>query len=198
MGKLLLKLILGWAFLAILVFGVRKYLPLFLSFRNSCGSETKVCLDGTIVKRVPPKCEFAPCPEQDKRKVKLFFYNPNLDKDSEGNIKCSRDGLVAVEREIPFDSQNPIEDTLFLLLSGKLTEEEKASGITTEFPLKGFFLVKTSLEGGVLTLEFEDREARTSGGACRAGILWFQIEETAKQFPEVQEVKFLPETLFQP
>ncbi|MFN3301828.1 MAG: hypothetical protein ACK413_02260 [Patescibacteria group bacterium] len=36
------------------------------------------------------------------------------------------------------------------------------------------------------------------GGACRVGILWFQIEETAKQFPGVEKVQFLPEEIFQP
>lgn len=39
---------------------------------------------------------------------------------------------------------------------------------------------------------------KTNGGSCRAGILWFQIEATAKQFSEVKQVRFLPEELFQP
>ena len=134
------------------------------------------------------------------RKVLLYYYNPEKDKDENGNIKCSRDGLVAIERLIPV-SQTPIKDTIELLLKGKdnLTEEELAQGITTEFPLDSFRLKSVNLkEDGTLFLEFEDPLNKTVGGACRVGILWFQIEATAKQFPQVKKVHFLPETLFQP
>jgi putative hemolysin len=134
------------------------------------------------------------------QKVLLYCYNPEKDKDEAGNIKCSRDGLVAIERQIPV-SQTPIKDTIELLLKGKenLTEEEIAQGITTEFPLDGFKLKSANLkDDGTLILEFEDPLNKTVGGACRVGILWFQIEATAKQFPQVKKVKFLPEELFQP
>lgn len=110
---------------------------------------------------------------------------------------CSRQGLMAVEREIPI-TNTPIQDTIRLLILGNLTEEEKAQGITTEYPLEGFSLAAASLNNGVLTLTFDDPSNRTSGGSCRAGILWFQIEATAKQFPEVQQAKFQPEYIFQP
>jgi len=135
--------------------------------------------------------------DQEKRAVKLYYYHPELDQDEEGNIACSRKGLVAVERTIPL-TETPIQDTIKLLLKGELTEEEKAQGIETEYPLEGFSLEGASLKDGVLTLAFSDPQNKTSGGSCRAGILWFQIEETAKQFPEVKEVRFLPENLFQP
>jgi spore germination protein GerM len=133
------------------------------------------------------------------RKVLLYYYNPEKDKDEAGNIKCSRDGLVAIERKIPL-SKTPIQDTINLLLRGKenLTEVEKAQGITTEYPLEGFSLKSASLKDGILTLEFEDSQNKTVGGSCRVGILWFQIEATAKQFPQVKEVHFLPEEIFQP
>lgn len=131
------------------------------------------------------------------REVKLFYYEPNLDKDRDGNIQCSREGLTPVEREIPI-TETPIQDTTKLLISGNLTDEERAQGITTEYPLEGFSLKGASLKNGVLTLEFNDPNYKTGGGSCRVGILWFQIEATAKQFPEVQKVQFLPEELFQP
>ena len=134
---------------------------------------------------------------QEKRAVRLYYYNPKLDQDEEGNIACSRKGLVAVERTIPL-SKTPIQDAIRLLLKGELTEEEKAQGIETEYPLARLSLEGAVLKDGVLTLEFFDPQNKTSGGSCRAGILWFQIEETAKQFPEVREVRFLPEELFQP
>ncbi|MBI2098366.1 MAG: GerMN domain-containing protein [Candidatus Wildermuthbacteria bacterium] len=139
----------------------------------------------------------APKEEATGRLVKLFYYNPELDKDENGNIMCSRQGLVTVEREIP-TSQTPIQDTIRLLLKGGLTAQEKNLGISSEYPLEGVSLKGASLNNGVLTLEFEDPQNKTGGGSCRVGILWFQIEATAKQFSEVQQVHFLPEELFQP
>jgi len=132
--------------------------------------------------------------------VFLYYYNPEKDKDELGNIKCSKDGLEPIERQIPI-SENIIKDTIELLLKGKdnLTEEELSQGITTEFPLDGFELKSVNLkEDGTLILEFNDPLNKTVGGACRVNILWLQIEATAKQFPEVKNVKFLPETIFQP
>lgn len=129
--------------------------------------------------------------------VKLYYYNPDLDKDNSGNIMCSRQGLVAVEREIPI-TNTPIQDTVKLLISGNLTQEEKTQGITTEYPLEGLSLTAASLNNGVLTLTFDDPNNKTGGGSCRVGILWFQIEATAKQFSAVQQVRFQPEYLFQP
>lgn len=128
--------------------------------------------------------------------IQLFYYDPVKDQDETGNVMCTREGLAPVTRTIR--SGNPIEDTLNLLLEGNLTAEERDAGITTEFPLSGVRLIDAALMDGILTLTFEDPQNRTSGGACRAGILWFQIEETALQFPEVEEVRFMPEELFQP
>lgn len=131
------------------------------------------------------------------RKIKLFYYNSEQDKDAFGNIRCSRQGIVPVEREIPA-TITPIQDAINLLLSGALTEEERERGIGTEYPLSGLALKGAALDDGTLTLEFDDPENKTSGGSCRVGILWFQIEATALEFPEVQSVRFLPEEIFQP
>jgi hypothetical protein len=129
--------------------------------------------------------------------VKLFYYETSKDADASGNIQCSQNGLVAVNREIPA-SNAPIQDAIRELLKGQLTSAEKTQGITTEFPLPGVELKGASLQNGVLTLEFDDPEHKTSGGSCRAGILWNEIQATAKQFPAVTQVKFQPEDLFQP
>lgn len=137
---------------------------------------------------------------EEMRSVKLYYYDQEKDKDGTGNIKCSRDGLVAIEREIPV-TKTPIQDTIKLLLKGKenLTAADKTQGISTEYPLEGFSLVEANLKAdGTLTLKFNDSLNKTSGGSCRVGILWFQIEATAKQFPGVKKVQFLPEELFQP
>lgn len=135
--------------------------------------------------------------KKQEKTVYLYYYNPDLDEDEEGNIRCSRAGLVQVSRQI-LVTITPIQDTIRLLISGNLTSEEKAQGITTEYPLEGLSLTGASLENGVLTLAFDDPYNRTSGGSCRVGILWFQIEATAKQFSGVQQVRFEPEYLFQP
>lgn len=130
--------------------------------------------------------------------VSLYYYNPELDKDASGNIMCSRQGLVQVQRKILI-TQTPIQDTIRLLLRGELTNYERIQGITTEYPLEGFSLAGVpSFKDGVLTLQFDDPNYKTGGGSCRVGILWFQIEATAKQFTGVQQVRFLPEELFQP
>lgn len=141
---------------------------------------------------------FKTSPEDIKsRKIYLYYYNPQLDKDESGNVLCSRQGLVPVERQIPF-TITPIQDAVRLLIQGGLTKEEKARGITTEYPLEGFSLAGASLKDDVLTLTFDDTYNKTGGGSCRVGILWFQIEATVRQFPEVREVRFSPEELFQP
>jgi putative hemolysin len=160
------------------------------------GPTDQKCCEGLV--EVRESRSYSVCKKA--QKVLLYYYNPEKDKDKAGNIKCSRDGLVAIERLIPV-SPTPIEDTIELLLKGKenLTEEELAQGITTEFPLDGFKLKSVNLKSdGTLILEFEDPLNKTIGGACRVGILWFQIEATAKQFPQVKQVQFLPEELFQP
>ncbi len=138
--------------------------------------------------------------EKNYRKVFLYYYNPQKDLDENGNIKCSEAGLVKVEKYIPI-SKTPIKDTIEILLRGKenLSQEEIEKGITTEFPLEGLKLKSVNLKPeGLLFLEFEDPLNKTSGGSCRVKILWSQIEATAKQFPEVKKVQFLPEYLFQP
>jgi hypothetical protein len=161
----------------------------------ACTMEAKLCPDGSYVGRVPPNCEFAPCPLEEQT-VKLFYYSPEKDKDENGNVLCSRNGLASVERKI--SKNNVIENAVRLLLEGKLTDEEKTAGITTEYPLEGLKLIKNELKNNNLTLTFDDSLGKTVGGSCRVGILWFQIEATAKQFPEVRQVHFLPEELFQP
>lgn len=129
--------------------------------------------------------------------VRLYYYNADNDKDASGNVMCSPAGLVLVERKLAV-SPTPIQDTIRLLLEGDLTPQEKTSGISTEYPLPGVTLKGANLNDGELTLEFNDPEHKTGGGSCRVGILWNQIEATAKQFPEVASVEFIPEDLFQP
>jgi len=131
------------------------------------------------------------------REIFLYYYNPDNDKDEAQNLMCSPAGLVAVKREIAI-TQTPIQGAIHLLLKGKLSADEAAAGITTEFPLAGLELKGANLANGVLTLDFNDPRNMTGGGSCRVGILRAQIEATAKQFAGVNEVRVIPEELFQP
>lgn len=135
--------------------------------------------------------------DAEERVVKLYYYNPDNDKDENGNIMCSSKGLVAVNRTIP-QTTTPIQDSIRLLIQGRVTANEASRGIETEYPLAGFRLLGANLENGVLTLEFDDPQNQSSGGACRAELLWMQIEATAKQFSTVKVVRYKPEELFQP
>lgn len=128
--------------------------------------------------------------------IKLYFYNPTLDQGPDG-AQCTKAGLVAVDRVIPKTS-TPLKDSIQLLLKGQLSAEEKARGITTEFPLQGVTLASATIQNGAATLTFVDPQNKTGGGSCRTAILWAQIEATAKQFPTVQSVRYMPEELFQP
>ena len=129
--------------------------------------------------------------------LSLFYYNPSLDLDSNGNVMCGEKGLAQVERKVS-ETENNIQGAVELLLKGEITTEERQRGITTEFPLEGLELVNVDTRNGIATLQFEDPLFKTSGGACRAGILFAQLEATVKQFEGVREVKFLPDELFQP
>ena len=135
--------------------------------------------------------------KQTTRSVNLYYYDANKDKNASGVVLCSKQGLVPVTRTIPV-TITPIQDTINLLLKGELTGQEKSAGVTTEYPLAGLTLKGASVYGTALTLEFTDPQNKTSGGSCRASILWAQIEATALQFPEVKSVNFIPTDLFQP
>ena len=162
-----------------------------------CTQEAKLCPDGSYVGRTGPRCEFTECPDVKLREVTLYYYSATKDSDAGGNIQCSREGMVGVTRDIPVTT-TPIQDAIRLLLKGELTGAERTAGISTEYPLPGVELIGAAMREGVLTLEFADPQNKTGGGSCRVGILWYQIEATALQFPEVREVRFIPEELFQP
>lgn len=130
--------------------------------------------------------------------TKLFYYNKEKDRNEQGEIECHPDAVQPVERVIP--GEEPIKESIELLLEGKIREEEKEQGFQTEFPNPEFKLQKVDFEenSGELKLTFNKVPGFTSGGSCRVGLLQAQIEKTAAQFPEVENVTIEPETLFQP
>lgn len=134
------------------------------------------------------------------RTVQLYYYNQAKDRELGGDmgVACSADAVLPVEREVPH-TITPIQDSVRELLRGDLSIVEKSMGFSTEFDESKLELVGANLEGGILTLEFRElTPGFTSGGSCRVTILWAQIEKTAKQFPGVASVRFIPEELFQP
>ena len=128
--------------------------------------------------------------------IKLFYYNPDQDKDASGNILCSSKGVVGVERVVPQDITP--RAAIELLLRGELTVAERDSGIETEYPLEGLELTNTEIRDRTLVLTFDDALNKTTGGSCRVSILWLQIDATAKQFAGIDKVEANPGTLFQP
>jgi len=130
--------------------------------------------------------------------VQLYFYNYLDDKAIDQVVPCSPDAVKSVERKIP-KTDKYIKDTINLLLKGQVTEEEKSYGFMTEFPDPGLTLESVALsEDGQLALDFNDKNGFLSGGSCRVGILYSQIEKTAKQFIEVESVNIAQDEQFQP
>lgn len=130
------------------------------------------------------------------QEVSLFYYDQEKDEDDEGNIQCSPDSVEPVERVI--QGEDPIRETIELLLQGEIRPEEEDEGFSTEFPHPEFKLKDMNLEDGTLTLTFTEVPGFSSGGSCRVTLLRAQVEKTALQFPEVEEVKIEPASIFQP
>ncbi len=130
-------------------------------------------------------------------KVKVFHYLPNKIMAEKVDYEVDPRALLPAEREIPF-SDNLIYDTINSLIQDEISEKETQAGFWTGFPGDSFRLLSADLQGNILTLHFDDPKYFTSGGSNRVGYLWLQIRMTAFQFPEVKQVKYKPETLFQP
>ncbi len=129
--------------------------------------------------------------------VRVYAYHAGVDSLLHGHTACSPDAVLPLARWVPFDAP-PLEASVRLLLDPPLAPWETEVGYSSEFPLPGVRLEAVYAEDGVLTLVLADPEHRTSGGACRTAILRAQIEKTALQFPEVEEVRILPPEVLQP
>ncbi|MBW2340068.1 MAG: GerMN domain-containing protein [Deltaproteobacteria bacterium] len=130
-------------------------------------------------------------------RVKVLHYLPNKIMAEKVDYEVDPRALLPVEREIPF-SDNLIFDTIKSLIQDQISEKEIRAGFWTGFPGDSFRLLRADLQGNTLTLHFDDPKYFTSGGSNRVGYLWLQIRMTALQFPGVKQVKYNPETLFQP
>lgn len=171
-------------------------LPLLIILFTACHHEDEnkqIEVDGAI--NNAPVGDVAE--NDDLSQVNLYYYNESADMSEDGNVQCASDAVLSVSRQVSV-SENPIQDTINLLIKGELTEEEISDDFSTEFPLNGFELVSVNLLDGSLSLEFSDPNNLSSGGSCRVNILRAQIEKTALQFEGVASVRFLPNSILQP
>jgi hypothetical protein len=129
--------------------------------------------------------------------VALYAYDARLDTDASGNVLCSAKGLVAVDRLIP-ETGAPLRAAIELLLRDPLTSDERARGLSTEFPLDGVRLDDVAVSGDTATIELADREHKLSGGSCRVSVMRAQLEATATQFKDITDVRFRPEGVLEP
>ena len=88
------------------------------------------CAGLYAMKRTPPAGNggHEPAPgaqAPETRTITLYYYNPEKDRDADGNIQCTAQGLVAVERSIA-STQTPLKESVELLLEGALTPAEAA------------------------------------------------------------------------
>jgi len=142
-----------------------------------------------------------PTPE---KTMTIKFYVSDLVKDPEVQ-NC--DAPTFVERDLPY-STTPLADAMnYLFKTLKLSNTEQGDGLVNRFEntdyatrLAQFKLVSASISNKIATLTLDDPLSFTSQGSCAGSILQSQITNTAKQFPAVTSVKFLPDngTLFQP
>lgn len=139
-----------------------------------------------------------PFATQTVTKVALYYFNQKEDSKLPPEQQINVDSLLPVYRNFAA-TDDILRDTITYLLQGVLSADEKKIGFTTEFPNKDFRLLSTNLDADwVLTLEFTDVPGFTDGGSARMLIMANSIIKTAKQFPGVTKVVFVPETLFQP
>lgn len=82
-------------------------------------------------------------------------------------------------------TKTPIRDTLNLIWM-------------FQDPMSGLTIKSVNLKGSTLYVEIPEVPGTTSGGACQQGINRLMLEKTALQFPQVKQVKFIPDNLFQP
>jgi hypothetical protein len=80
-------------------------------------------------------------------------------------------------------SKTPIKDTLSLLAKSMHPD---------------FYIKSLNLKNGLLTIEFPNVPGFTTGGSCAQNVNRLKVEKTALQFPEVKEIKIIPDSIFQP
>lgn len=112
--------------------------------------------------------------------VKIFFASTSTDPNF---LDCSR--VVAIEREIK-NNGGPEKQSLEELLKGPI-DEEKANGYFTSIN-SGVRILDFSVINKQATVDFSEELGAGVGGSCRVASIRSQIENTLKQFPEIESV----------
>jgi hypothetical protein len=117
----------------------------------ACTMEAKLCSDGSYVGRIPPECEFAPCPKEDLIRVEIpraneIIFSPLV-------IKGEARGFWFFEASFPiklFDENGNLLATAIA--------QAKSDWMTEDFvPFEAELEFKTpETEKGILVLEKEN------------------------------------------
>jgi hypothetical protein len=113
-------------------------------------------------------------------KVKIFFGNNTYPTDG---VDCNI--VYSTERWIP-KTEGVLKAAIEELLKGETAFEKEKGFYTSLNP--GVKLQKVELKNGVAKLDFDKTMQKNMGGSCRVSAIRAQIEQTAKQFPEVKSV----------
>ena len=111
--------------------------------------------------------------------VKVFFGNSNLDP----NVSCKE--VFPVVRTVP-KTQAVGQAAVNELLQGP-TDEERAAGYFTSIN-SGVALKSLRIASGTAYADFDESLEAGIGGSCRVAMTRWQIVETLRQFPTVQNV----------
>ncbi len=140
----------------------------------------------------------SPFATQTSTKVALYYFNAKEDAKLPPEQQVNVDSILPVYRMFPA-TDDLLRDAINYLIQWALFGTEKDQWFTTDFPNAKFRLLSTNITAeGILTLEFTEVPGFTDGGSARMLIMANSIIKTAKQFPGVKKVVFVPETLFQP
>lgn len=114
--------------------------------------------------------------------VKIFLNDTS--EVNEPNFDCSV--TKEVERNVP-KTLGVAKASIEALLRGETPDEREQGYITNINP--GVSLNSLAIESGVAKADFSEKFSENLGGSCRVNAIRAQIEETLKQFPNIDEVE---------
>jgi spore germination protein GerM len=120
-----------------------------------------------------------PIDSEPEKQVQVFFNNSRLDPE----FSCYK--VFPVTRMVPAGQDEKIY-AVAQLLAGP-TEEEKADHYETSIN-EGTALRSLLIDDGTAYADFNNQLGFEVGGSCRVGAIRAQINETLKQFDDVDDV----------
>jgi len=111
--------------------------------------------------------------------VEVFFNNNKMDPE----FSCNK--VFPVERSV-LKVDEPEREALAELLNGP-TQSETMEGFFTSIN-SGVKIKNITIQGGTITVEFDERLEKGVGGSCWVSAIRNQIIQTLKQFPGINNV----------